>query len=65
MIKVGEVMDSGLRFQVMRVDDETNPYRVYMKWYSDGWHRKQIAKYSDMVSCMVLITDYMRKGIMR
>lgn len=50
------------RYQVVyHSDDRYNPYRVIQLWYDCGWHRKQIAKYADIVSAMVYITDLLRR----
>lgn len=41
--------------------DKHNPYRVYREWHDGGKHRKLVAKYADMASCMFTLTDVVLK----
>lgn len=29
-----------------------NPYILYRKWYNMGWHRKKVAQYGNLDSCL-------------
>lgn len=37
-----------------------NPYKIYRKWYDDGWHRKKVNEYGDFQSVLwyILQTVY-------
>lgn len=39
-------------YYVCIVDNTTNcnPYKLYKKWYDQGWHRKKIVEYQDLDS---------------
>lgn len=49
--KVLEVMIHDTRYLVIK-DNRTpsNPYKVSIKWWDGGWHRKQVTSYADLES---------------
>ena len=60
MKKIGE-LNTGKTCFVIYHDEkqEMNPYRIYTKWYSNGWHRNLLAQYADLYSCVLYIKDYL------
>ena len=52
-------------YQVMNISDHgkhfaciydssarCNPYKLYRKWYDQGWHRKKVVEYDDFESVL-------------
>lgn len=37
---------------------KTNPYKLYRKWYENGWHRKKVEEYGNFVSVLCHLRDY-------
>lgn len=67
MTKIGEVHPAGVAALKIVYDGKakTNPYRVYQEWLEPGpygWglrkRRKVVAKYADLLSCMIFLTHY-------
>lgn len=50
--KVIEVRDNAYQFFVIYAEGQTNPYRIYRRWYDRGEHRKLCMKYADLKSCL-------------
>lgn len=58
--KVLEINDCGHHLEVLNEDGNSCPYRIIKVWYSMGWHRKTLVKYSDLNSCLWYIAEYFR-----
>lgn len=56
MNKVGEITTMGLKFVVL-YKEGLNPFRLYRKYYHNGWHQELIAKYAGMGSCLAHMLD--------
>jgi hypothetical protein len=52
--KVLDIQLDGFHLTCIRTADKRNPYRVYRVW---AGHRRQIDKYSDFVSVIMMIRD--------
>lgn len=50
--KIAEMLSHGSLYYVIKTQDGINPYRVYKRYFENGWHRKLVAKYADMKSAM-------------
>lgn len=37
---------------IMDYTAKYNPYKLYTKWYDDGWHKHKIAEYADFQSVL-------------
>lgn len=63
MKKVGELNTKKVHFVIYHDDErKCNPYRVYSKWYKDGWHKSLLASYEDLLSCVLFIENYVRRN---
>jgi hypothetical protein len=63
MKKVGELNTKKVHFVIYHDESRKfNPYRIYSKWYSDGWHKSLLAEYEDMYSCVIFIENYVRRN---
>lgn len=59
--KVMDIRDSGTHLIAVKIDsDKFSPYRVYVM--RDPYHRKQIAKCSDMASCISVAYSHILNG---
>lgn len=60
MKKVGELITKEAHF-VIYYNEETkyNPYKIYNKWFRNGWHKTKLNEYTDLASCVHYIYDYM------
>lgn len=67
MTKIGSI--SPYRYATMTIyyDDKApvNPYRVYLEWRQLGQYgvtkrRRQVERYADLHSCMVMMGDYVK-----
>lgn len=58
--KVMELRDGGTWLVVKKTDDTRNPYRIYMK---ERNHRRQIAKYGDLFSCIFYVHQFFLHGL--
>lgn len=59
MKKIGELHTKKHWYIVLYNEaDKQNPYRLYRKWYSNGWHKNLICKYADLASVTTQINDY-------
>lgn len=54
-----DIRNNGFHLICIRTADKRNPYRVYMVWYG---HRRQIAKYGDFLSVIIMIGDLYKEG---
>ena len=63
MRKIGELNTKKVHFVIYH-DENTkcNPYRIYSKWYNNGWHKSLLAKYEDLLSCIHYIEFYVRNN---
>ena len=63
MRKIGEIETGNIRF-VIKYDnaDQYNHYKVYRKWYENGWHNSLIAEYANLYGCMCVIEDYVLRN---
>ena len=50
--QVLDIQDKGYHFSVIYFEGQTNPYRIYRRWYDRGEHRKLCMKYADLNSCL-------------
>lgn len=59
MKKIGELNARVASF-VLYYDeaDIMNHYKLYQKWYDDGWHRKLIMKHPHLRNCVAWINNY-------
>lgn len=63
MKKIGELSTRSALF-VLYYDEKDrhhNHYKLYQRWYSQGWHRKLIEAYGDLYSCTIWINDYVSR----
>ena len=62
MRKIGEIR-SNITF-IIKIEDEDKqtPYRVYRRWYDNGWHEKLVDKYRNMYCCILYIEDRIARG---
>lgn len=60
--QVLDLQDNGLHYSVIYCEGQTNPYRLYKRWYAGpgGEHRKLIEKYADLRSCLYLLAQLTR-----
>lgn len=59
--KVMDLMFYGKHYICIKDSTTTrNPYKLYEKYYDNGWHRKKITEYSDIDSVLfhLLQTEY-------
>lgn len=63
MKKVGELITDSTTLVIYK-DEEArcNPYRIYRKWFDEGWHKKLVVKFQDLLSCTYFINDYVREN---
>lgn len=62
MIKIGQIRVGNVCFEIKHDEkDESNPYKLYRKWYENGWHRSLLAKYTNLYGCTDAINDYARR----
>lgn len=63
MKKIGELNALKGHFVLYYDSNEAhNHYKIYLKWYDTGWHRKLIEKYADLFSCTMWISNYIAKN---
>lgn len=63
MKKIGELETKKVHFVIYHDENrKENPYRIYSKWYGDGWHKSLLAKYADLCSCVLFIKDYVGRN---
>lgn len=63
MKKIGELITKKVHFVIYHDEKrQTNPYRIYSKWYKDGWHKSLLNEYQDLFSCVLYIEDYVRRN---
>ena len=59
MRKIGMLNAKHKLFEVFYDDKaDVNPYRLYEKHWNCGWHKKQLARYGNLSSCMAYIYTY-------
>lgn len=59
MRKIGMLNAKDKLFEVFYDDKvSVNPYRLYEKHWNCGWHKKQLAMYGNLSSCMAYIYTY-------
>lgn len=58
MKKIGELNALAGHFIICYDEADRNHYKIYHKWYNNGWHRKLIEKYADLYSCTQRISNY-------
>lgn len=57
--KIAEVCEKGVRLVMMHDEkDKCNPYKIYRKWWNQGWHKKQLNKYGDFLSAWQFMHEY-------
>lgn len=56
--KVLDLTADGKSFFCVYTKGDKNPYRLYRKWWNNGWHRKQVARYANFASVLFWLTDY-------
>ena len=56
--KVMDVMHRGQNLICIKTDDKLNPYRVYLRWYEQGSHRRELVRYATMESVLYFVYDY-------
>ena len=63
MRKIGELNTEKVHFVIYHDEKrKVNPYRVYSKWYNQGWHKSLLAEYGDLYSCILYIEDYVHRN---
>ena len=60
MKKIGELNTLSGWFIICYDEADRNHYKLYQKWYNNGWHRKLIVKYADLFSCTIWINEYIK-----
>lgn len=58
--QVLDLQDDGQHYSVIYCEGQTNPYRLYRRWYDRGEHRKLVQKYADLQSCLYLLLELTR-----
>ena len=59
MRKIGELNTGKIHFVIYHDEkDNINPYKVYRKYFENGWHKKLEVKYGNLHSCLLYIEDY-------
>ena len=63
MRKIGEI-NTGRTTFIIKVDDEDikTPYRVYRKYWDNGYHQRLHDKYRDLYSCLLYIQARVIRG---
>lgn len=62
MKKIGELKTKTTMFVIYYDEaDRYNHYKLYSKWFDNGWHKKLISKYSDLHGCTNAINEYVLK----
>ena len=39
-----------------------NPFRIYRKYWKEGWHKEMLNKYADFNSCLCFVNSYYREN---
>ena len=60
--KIFECSFGGQYVVIIYHDGETNPFRIYRKYWNGGWHKKILEKYADFNSCLCFIDSYYREN---
>lgn len=58
MKKIGELNALAGSFVICYDETKYNHYKLYKKWYDNGWHKKLIDSYADLASCTWAIHDF-------
>lgn len=62
MKKIGELNTTSIHFVIYYDErDKYNHYKIYKKYWDNGWHRKLLDKYADLYSVTWLINEYVSK----
>ena len=57
--KVLDVNVEGINFIcIFDAHAKRNPYRLYRRWYDNGWHREKMEYYGNFVSVICWLKDY-------
>ena len=61
MIKIGSLVSRAMTI-ILYYDDKakSNPYRIYKKYWDNGWHKKLIEKYENLASCTWWIAHFIQ-----
>ena len=52
-MQVLNICDRGKHYVcIRRLDTNLNPYKLYIKWFDTGWHKKKIVEYQDFESIL-------------
>ena len=63
MRKIGELNTAKVHFVIYHNEKTNkNPYKIYKKWYDNGWHRSLLESYQDLYSCVLYIKDYLNRN---
>ena len=54
--KVLSINEGGQHIECIKDDSQTNPYRVIVKWYDGGWHRRTVVKYGNFESVICYLS---------
>lgn len=41
---------------------KANPFRIYRKYWKDGWHKTLVEYYADFNSCLCFVDSYFREN---
>lgn len=55
MAKTRQIMTldfHGETYICVKHDSGNNPYKLYKKWFDQGWHRKKVVEYADVDSVL-------------
>ena len=56
--KIADISFAGAAYQVVHdTGCKRNPYKVYRKWYDNGWHRKKLTEWGDFPDAMQFLND--------
>lgn len=62
MKKIGELNALAGSFLIYYDSTEAhNHYKIYNKWYNNGWHKMLVEKYADLFSCTAWINDFISR----
>lgn len=61
MKKIGELNALAGHFIVCYDEADRNHYKIYHKWYNQGWHKMLVEKYGDLYSCTIWINEFIKQ----
>lgn len=62
MKKVGEVITKKVHFVIYHDESKEKAYRLYSKWYNQGWHKSLLTDSDNLYTCILFIEDYVQRN---